>query len=101
MVKVRAGNVNDFYEGSKKLMTLNMRQVLIVRTDGQFFAVEGRCSHMGIPLDRGTVFEGKIRCPAHGAIFDLATGKVVQNPQARDIKVYPVTIEGDELFVDI
>jgi len=56
---------------------------------------------MGIPLERGIVFEGTIRCPAHGAVFDLASGKVLRNLQARDIRSYPIIQEGDELFIDL
>ena len=56
---------------------------------------------MGIPLERGIVFESTIRCPAHGAVFDLAIGKVLRNLQARDIRSYPIIQEGDELFIDL
>lgn len=63
--------------------------------------IDGRCSHMGIPLERGIVFESTIRCPAHGAVFDLASGKVLRNLQARDIRSYPIIQEGDELFIDL
>jgi len=63
--------------------------------------VDGRCSHMGIPLERGIVLESTIRRPAHGAIFDLAGGKVLRNLQARDIRSYPIIQEGDELFIDL
>ena len=34
--------------------------------DGVVSVLDGRCSHMGTWLDRGTVHKGKIRCPLHG-----------------------------------
>jgi nitrite reductase/ring-hydroxylating ferredoxin subunit len=101
MVKTRIGRVDDFEEGYKKVVTLDWKSVLVVKTDGKVYALEGRCSHMGISLDRGTIIDGSIRCPAHGAVFDLATGKRLQNLQAKDIKSYPVTQEGDELYIDL
>jgi len=36
----------------------------------------------------------------HGAVFDLETGKVLQNLQAKDMRTYPVIIDGDEVYVE-
>jgi nitrite reductase/ring-hydroxylating ferredoxin subunit len=101
LVKTKIGNANDFEEGCKKALTVDWKSVLIVKKDGKIYALEGRCSHMGIPLERGAVVDATIRCPGHGAVFDLATGKRLQNLQAKDIKSYKVTQEGDELYIDL
>jgi 3-phenylpropionate/trans-cinnamate dioxygenase ferredoxin subunit len=101
MVKTKIGNVDEFEEGHKKVITLDWKSVLIVKRDGRIYALEGRCSHMGISLEKGTILDETIRCPVHGAIFDLATGRRLQNMQAKDIKSYLVTQEGNELFIDL
>lgn len=101
MARMKVGQAGDFKEGDKRLVSIDSKQILLVMTGGKLYAVDGRCSHMGIPLDRGTVSGGTIRCPMHGATFDLATGARLQNAQARDLGSYPVVQEGDELFIDI
>jgi nitrite reductase/ring-hydroxylating ferredoxin subunit len=101
VTKTRIGGVEDFEEGCKKSLTIDWKPILIVKTDGKIYALEGRCSHMGIPLERGTVVDETIRCQVHGAVFDLNSGKRLQNMQAKDIKAYKVTREGDDLFIDL
>jgi nitrite reductase/ring-hydroxylating ferredoxin subunit len=55
---------------------------------------------MGASLDGGQVKDGAIHCRVHGAVFDLETGKVLQNLQAKDLKTYPVIVEGEDVFVE-
>jgi hypothetical protein len=37
----------------------------------------GRCPHRGLPLNGQPVKDGKVICPGHGLVFDVATGKLV------------------------
>ncbi|HXZ24150.1 MAG TPA: Rieske 2Fe-2S domain-containing protein [Methanomassiliicoccales archaeon] len=100
-VKVRVGSASELNEGGRIQATADGKTLVLVRSEGKLYALDGRCSHMGIPLVRGTVSQGTIRCALHGAIFDLATGKVLSNPQARDLRTYTISQEGDELYVDV
>jgi len=52
--------------------------------------MESRCSHRGGPLDDGSVVDGCIECPWHGARFDLETGEVRRGPAAAPQPVYDV-----------
>lgn len=53
----------------------NGNKVLIVKQKNEFFAVGSKCSHYGAPLVKGALGEGTIRCPWHGACFNLKTGR--------------------------
>jgi len=101
MAKTKIGNANEFEDGFKKAITLDWKSILIIKKGGRVYALDGRCSHMGVPLEKGTIVDDTIRCIAHGAVFDLTTGKQLQDMQARDIRSYEVTQEGDELFIDL
>jgi 3-phenylpropionate/trans-cinnamate dioxygenase ferredoxin subunit len=46
------------------------------------FAVSNRCRHLFAPLGNGRVDEdGCLECPWHGALYDVASGKMVRGPQ--------------------
>jgi len=49
---------------------------------GKPFAVSNRCRHLFASLGKGDVTdEGCLRCPWHGALYDVSTGKMVRGPQ--------------------
>jgi len=56
--------------------------------------------HRGGPLGQGMVADGKVVCPWHGWQYDPATGEAAHNTAAK-LKVYPVTIEGDDLLIEL
>lgn len=54
----------------------NGNKVLVVRQKNKFFAVGSKCSHYGAPLVKGALGDGTVRCPWHGACFNLKSGKI-------------------------
>lgn len=95
----------DLPANTKKTVTLGDLKVLIVRTDdvqGQptLFALEAECPHAGAPLERGAVCNGRLVCPWHTGTFELATGTLLEPPPLRDLKRYPVSLQGDAILVD-
>ena len=75
--------------------------VAIVEQGGELFAIRDECSHQKVMLSLGEVEDGTIECFAHGSRFDLRTGEPLDLPATRPVPVYPVKIEGDEVFVDL
>lgn len=61
--------------------------------------LESRCSHRGGPLHEGTVVDGCLVCPWHGARFDLGTGDVCSGPASAPQPVYEVDDQGDGLRI--
>jgi nitrite reductase/ring-hydroxylating ferredoxin subunit len=78
----------------------NGHTLALFRTEEGLFAVDNRCPHMGFPLDRGSVKDGILTCHWHHARFDLASGGAF-DLFADDVEAYPVSIEGDDVFVDL
>lgn len=67
--------------------------VIVARgQDGQYYAVERRCSHAALDLDGGRVRGASLVCPHHGARFDLKTGAVLGPPAYAPIKAYPTRV---------
>lgn len=77
-------------------------EVAIVRDDdGDLHAVSDVCSHGQVSLSDGEVEGNRIECWLHGSQFDLRTGQPASLPATRPIPVFPLTVEGDDIYVDI
>jgi len=75
----------------------------VVRIGDQYFAIDDRCSHEDFSLSEGEVLEDEceIECWKHGSTFDLKTGEPCSLPATRPVEVYPVTLKGDDVMVEL
>lgn len=64
--------------------------VLLVRTDGQLYAIADRCSHRGGPLHEGEFTDGCIVCPWHYTKFRVSDGQLMSGPATRGQRAYEV-----------
>ena len=73
--------------------------IAVFHHEGQVYAVDNRCPHMGFPLDRGSVSDGILTCHWHHARFDLSSGGTF-NPFADDVRSFPVSVVDGEIWID-
>ncbi|QCU77169.1 Rieske (2Fe-2S) protein [Citricoccus sp. SGAir0253] len=66
--------------------------VLLARVGGAVTAVDSVCSHLGGPLEQGTIVDGCVTCPWHGSTFRLADGAVVRGPASSPQPAYDVRV---------
>ena len=86
--------------GAQQPVRLGEADVALFNVEGQYRAIGNRCPHRGGPLARGRVEQATVdgavrpavRCPMHGWLFDLATGRCLNQPQA-SVPTYPVTCQ--------
>jgi len=77
-------------------------EVAIVRDDeGDLHAISDICSHGQVSLSDGEVDGRTIECWLHGSTFDLRTGAPLSLPATRPVPVYPLTLDGDRVLVDV
>ncbi len=100
MTKVRIASKAEVAQPGCKVYHVNGHTLALFTTETGLYAVDNRCPHMGFPLDRGTVQEGILTCHWHHARFDLASGGAF-DLFADDVMAYPVSIEGDDVWVDL
>lgn len=100
-MKVLVGKDADIKEGRLKGVVVDGRKFVVGRYLGQLFAMDGKCSHAGFDLIYGTVRDGTVICPAHGAAFDINDGRKVAHAGAKDLRVYIVSVEGDDVYMEI
>ncbi|XP_076337232.1 apoptosis-inducing factor 3-like [Tachypleus tridentatus] len=83
--------VDDLKDGEMKVFELDKDgSVLLVKEGGNFTAVGTKCTHYGAPLVKGVLCEGMIRCPWHGACFNVRTGDIEDFPGLDSIPAYKV-----------
>ena len=99
---VRVCSVTDLPEVGAVAADVDGNRVAIVRDSaGDIHAIDDTCSHANVSLSEGEVEDCTIECWLHGSRFDLRTGQPTALPAIRPVAVYPVTIDGDDVFVDI
>ncbi len=99
MEKVFVAKLEEFPIGTQKVIDLEDDFVLVVHSISGFWAIEDRCSHDDNELYGGEVNENTIKCPRHGAKFDLETGKALCLPAVKAIKSFAVSLEPDGVYV--
>ncbi|NXG04145.1 AIFM3 factor, partial [Sakesphorus luctuosus] len=73
--------------------------VLLVRNRKEFSALGSKCPHSGAPLSKGVLRGERLRCPWHGACFNIRTGDIEEYPSLDCISCFKVTVEGGKVFV--
>ncbi len=87
-----------------ELMRLEVGEVpvcLVHAEDGNFYAVRDECSHEQTPLSEGWVYGTQIECARHNAVFSLVTGAAESLPAVDPVEVFPVRIEGGDVYVEV
>jgi 3-phenylpropionate/trans-cinnamate dioxygenase ferredoxin component len=105
MTWVPACRLDDIPDGEAVRVEFGAEPVCLVRTEGDVYAIHDVCSHAEVPLSEGDVeeFNGAptIECWLHGSCFDLRTGEPTNLPATEPVSVYPVRVEGEDVYVDV
>lgn len=75
------------------------KKILLIKQKGKFSAIGTKCSHYGAMLSMGALGEGRIRCPWHGACFNIETGDIEDFPGLDGIPCYQVSVEKGQVKV--
>ncbi|HET9254904.1 MAG TPA: Rieske 2Fe-2S domain-containing protein [Pseudonocardiaceae bacterium] len=70
----------ELSDGDHRVVYAGDAAVLLIRQDGQLYAIGNACSHAGGPLNEGELTDGCVVCPWHGSTFRLADGSIVRGP---------------------
>jgi nitrite reductase (NADH) small subunit/3-phenylpropionate/trans-cinnamate dioxygenase ferredoxin subunit len=84
--------------GRGRAFQVGDRWVAVFFVDGQYYALNDACPHMGASLALGDVRNGAVVCDRHLWAFRLNDGVCPDAPALR-AEVYPVRIVGEEIQV--
>lgn len=110
------GRASEIAPGERRLVEVKGLSIGLFNVGGRIVAALNLCPHELAPVCRGRVGgttlpsqpgewrwgrEGEIlACPWHGWEFDLLTGRALTDERTR-IKLYPVEVEDDTVFVTL
>lgn len=99
LVKVTVAS--DLPPGQATAFEVEGKRIALFNVGGQYYAIDDTCPHAGASLAEGTVEGGVVKCPWHGADFDLSTGQVQCPPADENVQCYRVLVEGDDIKVEV
>lgn len=91
----------DIPEGDVKAFSVGERTVAVANVGGAFYAFDDVCSHAQCALSGGELEGTTIECPCHGSMFDVTDGSVQNPPATEPVSTFPVTLDGDDLLIEI
>jgi len=111
----RIGAVGDFRDSEVKVCSVFGRSVGVIRKGDEFFGILNVCPHRGAGVCEGVLggtmlpsapdtfnfgMDGFVlRCPWHKWQFDIRTGKTMNQIDDRSLKLVPVHVEDDQVYV--
>ena len=98
---VKVASLSEIPAGGRLSLIVDELPALLLRIGEDLYCIEDVCTHDGQPLTDGPVADCAIVCPRHGAKFDHKTGKALCMPATEPVRTYPVTVRGDDVYVEI
>ncbi|XP_004343807.1 disulfide oxidoreductase [Capsaspora owczarzaki ATCC 30864] len=98
-LEVVVGTLSDLKDGEMKEVAVGEGKALLVNQKGVYSAIGHACSHYGAPLKNGVLHNGHVRCPWHGACFNVTTGDIEDFPGLDGVKKFDVRIEGENVVL--
>ncbi len=96
---IDAGLADTLPDGEARSIAVGRHTVAVVRSGGDYFAIQDICTHDGAPLTGGEIEGQEIICPRHGARFCLRTGEALTPPAYEPVRVFATKIENGRLWV--
>jgi 3-phenylpropionate/trans-cinnamate dioxygenase ferredoxin component len=95
--------VDELPPESVKIVRAGQVAVGVYNLDGEYYAIEDRCSHDDGPLAEGDfdAEDAVVVCPRHGSRFDIRTGRPLTLPAYVPVETFPVVVDDGWVKVDI
>lgn len=97
--KQRVCQLDEIPLKDMRCVSLQDRNVLVAHTESGVYVADEMCTHEDARLCDGNLSGSLVKCPLHGSRFDLKTGKVLEDPAEEDLRIYPVIVEDDTVYI--
>ena len=93
------GTVDEVGPGEIKQYLVEDRFVALCNVEGEFYAFEDVCTHQFTHLSEGEFAGSEVKCPLHGAKFDVKTGAARSLPAVKPVPKHEVKVENGNVYV--
>jgi 3-phenylpropionate/trans-cinnamate dioxygenase ferredoxin subunit len=102
-VTIDVCQLSELEPGQMRLVEYDNLEIGVFNCNGQFYAIEDRCSHDDGPLAEGTLDAEActVECPRHGSVFDLRTGRPKTLPAYQPVDTFPVIIDDQMIKLEV
>jgi nitrite reductase/ring-hydroxylating ferredoxin subunit len=102
MSKMIIGKVSEFVQGKLIRISAAGKEILVTNIDGKYYAMNNTCNHSGAELHKGELVGTELKCPLHGAKWDIKTGNLIWfHKNLRPEETFNLIVEDDTLFLEI
>ncbi|MFQ5427945.1 MAG: Rieske (2Fe-2S) protein [Thermodesulfobacteriota bacterium] len=93
-------NESELSDSSPQVVRPRGVPVLLIKKEGQIYALSNKCAHMGCPLDGGSLRDHIMECPCHEWKYDIRSGVFID---AEEISLgrYQWRITDGQVFIKI
>jgi len=98
---VRACALDEVPEQGTFGVELRGTPLVIVRSEGEIYALDEFCTHEEVSLVDGEIYDYTVECWLHGSCFDLRSGKPTGPPATKPLTTYQVRIEDGDVYVAV
>jgi nitrite reductase/ring-hydroxylating ferredoxin subunit len=95
----KLGTVDEVGPGEIKQYLVEDRFVALCNVEGEFHAFEDVCTHQFTHLSEGLFAGSEVKCPLHGAKFDVKTGAAKSLPAVKPVPKHEVRVENGSVYV--
>jgi 3-phenylpropionate/trans-cinnamate dioxygenase ferredoxin component len=96
---VNVAESKDIEPSTMKAVDVSGKKVCIINIEGNYYAIGNVCTHMGGPLNEGTLEEFEVECTWHGSKFDVRTGEPTKLPARQAVSSYEVKVQDNDILV--
>ncbi|MFL5917518.1 MAG: Rieske (2Fe-2S) protein [Gaiellaceae bacterium] len=95
--------VEELPSCSVKIVYAGSLAIGVYNLNGEYYALEDRCSHDDGPLCEGDFDcdDGFAVCPRHGANIDIRTGRALTLPAVEAVATYSVRVADGMVKVEV
>lgn len=98
---IKVATKAEVADGQRILVEADDRLVMLFRVGEDFYCLDDVCTHDGGTLSDGEHEGCEIKCPRHGAKFDIRTGEALTMPATKPTAVHEVKVDGEDILVKI
>lgn len=95
----KIATTDEVAPGEVKQYVVEERPVALCNVDGELHAFEDICTHQFTHLSEGGMEGDRIKCPLHGAKFDVRTGVPTSLPAVKPVPKHEVKVEDGYVYV--